>query len=422
MKQVKLITLLAAFTIHSYAQQAGTITLQQCFEKAFSNNPLSAQGRLLEESSALQVSVYDKANLPQFSLNAQATYQSAVTELPFHVPGITVPEIPKEQYKASMDVNQLIYGAGISRSQKMLEKVNLDISKTNVETELYKIRDRISQVFLGILLCDNHIKVIENSQSELENRLNKVKAGIRNGVVLPSNESVLRVEMLKAQQRLIEIRSQREAFVGILETLTGMKLDGNESFAPPDFNLPLEATNLRPEYKLFGMQQERALQMKTLTEKRDYPRVFGFGSAGYGRPGLNMFKEEADFFYIVGAKATWNLWNWHQTRQEKAMLDVAAQLVENQKQAYELNVQTQLMQQISDIRKLEKLIESDDEIVKLRQSITQTAVSQLDNGTLTASEYLTEYNAELAATLQSGIHKIQLLQAKAAYLAVCGSL
>ena len=102
------------------------------------------------------------------------------------------------------------------------------------------------------------------------------------------------------------------------------------------------------------------------------------------------------------------------------MLDLSAGLIDNQRKAYELNLQVQLAQYLSEIQKLEKLIAGDEEILQLRKSITRSAAAQLENGTITTTDYLTEYNAETAAELQAGMHKIQLIQAQAAYLVALG--
>jgi hypothetical protein len=48
----------------------------------------------------------------KIDLNAQATYQSDVTSLPISLPNVTVNPPNKDQYRATVDVNQLIYNGG----------------------------------------------------------------------------------------------------------------------------------------------------------------------------------------------------------------------------------------------------------------------------------------------------------------------
>jgi hypothetical protein len=61
------------------------------------------------------------------------------------------------------------------------------------------------------------------------------------------------------------------------------------------------------------------------------------------------------------------------------------------------------------------MILKDDEIIALRKKITSTFGAQLDNGIVTATDYLVELNAETHAHLNKQIHIIQLAKAKANY-------
>jgi outer membrane protein TolC len=181
-------------------------------------------------------------------------------------------------------------------------------------------------------------------------------------------------------------------------------------------------TNLRPEFGVFGLMQQKLEATKKLTISKDMPRVYGFGTAGYGNPGYNIFKEGSAFFYTVGAKVTWNFWNWNQTSREKQIIDLNTKIIENQKNAYDLANRSQVQQYLADVIKAEELLKSDDEIIDLRKSITLSAASQLENGTITATDYVTEQLAEEQALITRNLHKMQLLQSKALYNAATGGL
>jgi hypothetical protein len=70
--------------------------------------PIARQTDLLNKIS-LEIEAINKAKLPTIDLNAQATYQSDVTSLPISLPNVTVNPPNKDQYRATVDVNQLIY-------------------------------------------------------------------------------------------------------------------------------------------------------------------------------------------------------------------------------------------------------------------------------------------------------------------------
>lgn len=403
--------------------QTQTVSLDDCLAAAMKIHPLSLQNGNFEQSSALQQQNNDNGKLPQLNINAQATYQNEVIELPFKIPGMTAPKIPKAQYKISLDANQLIYGGGLIDAQNSVEDYSRQINQLNNEAELYKIRERINQLYFNILLSDLNNGVVNNTIIDLDSRLTKVKALIKEGAMLPSAADVLQAEILKARQRLLEITSQKRSLMNTMQVLTGITLNDAASFAEPVIDVNLSVyTNLRPEFGVFGLMQQKLDATKKLSVLKDLPKVFGFGTAGYGNPGYNVFKEGSTVFYMVGAKATWNFWNWNQTNREKQIIDLNSKIIENQKNAYDLSNKAVVQQYLSDVIKAEDLIKSDSEIIKLRKSITLSASAQLENGTITATDFVTEQLAEEQALLAQNLHKMQLLQSKALYKAATGGL
>lgn len=416
-----LISLLFAAALSAVAQQP-TLTLDECIAAAMKNQPLSGQKELYSQSSDLQQQNINNGKLPQLNLNGQATYQNEVIQLLFGVPG-AVPIIPKAQYKVSLDANQLIYGGGSIDAQNTIEDFNRKINLLNNESELYKTREHINQLYFSILLSDLNAGVIENTINDLNSRLVKVRSSIKEGVMLPSAAEILQAEILKAGQRLLEVKTQKRALVNTMQVLTGLPVSENTAFVQPGMEVDLSVyNNQRPEFGVFGLMQQKLEATKKLSVAKDLPKLYGFGTAGFGNPGYNFFKEGTSFFATVGAKVTWNFWNWHQTSREKQILDLNSNIIENQKNAYDMANKAQVQQYLADVLKAEEMIKSDEEIIQLRKSITQSAASQLENGTLTATDFVTEQLAEEQALLTRNLHKMQLLQSKALYKAATGSL
>ncbi|MEI8048079.1 MAG: TolC family protein [Bacteroidota bacterium] len=421
MYRLYLIFFAVLLSVGTHAQQR--LTLDECLAATMKNHPLSQQNKLYTEANDNLQKNIDNGKLPQLSANGQATYQNEVIQLLFNIPGAPAPVIPKAQYKMSLDANQLIYGGGHIDAQVIIEDFNRRINQLNNDAELYKIRERINQLYFSILLADLNAGVINGTIEDLDARLAKVKASVKGGVLLPSAAEVLEAEKLKGEQRLLEVKTQKRALVNTLKVLSGMEMDENSLFVEPKLDVDLSVyTNRRPEFGVFGLMQQKLEATKKLSIAKEMPRVYGFGTAGYGNPGYNFFKEGAAFFYTVGAKVSWNFWNWHQTSREKQILDINSNIIENQKNAYDLANQAQVQQYLADIEKADELIKSDEEIIRLRKSITLAAASQLENGTITATEFVTEQIAGEQALLAQNLHKMQLLQSKALYKAATGGL
>jgi len=191
-------------------------------------------------------------------------------------------------------------------------------------------------------------------------------------------------------------------------------------FQLPESNIDGVADVKRPELKLFDLQKDRLTGMDKLTETKTKPRLLGFGTLGYGRPGLNMLSNDFKGYAMLGAKLSWNVWNWNQTNNERQVFGVQKSIIDTQKDSFNQNLKIALQNNRSEINKYQLLIETDNRIIELRNEITLSSASQLDNGVITSSEYLTEVNAELQARLNLKTHQIKLTQARINYLITLG--
>ncbi|HXC04229.1 MAG TPA: TolC family protein, partial [Bacteroidia bacterium] len=139
------------------AQQGSSLILDSCYQTARRQYPLIKQRELIEKSKDYTVANASKAYLPQLNLNGQATYQSAVTQIDLPIRGFTMPSFSKDQYKIYAEMDQTIYDGGSIKYQKEAAQANADIQSQSLEVDLYSLRDRVNQLFFGILLMDKQL-------------------------------------------------------------------------------------------------------------------------------------------------------------------------------------------------------------------------------------------------------------------------
>jgi len=137
-----------------------------------------------------------------------------------------------------------------------------------------------------------------------------------------------------------------------------------------------------------------------------------FLQTGVGRPALNMLDNDFSMYYLGGLRLQWNISSFYTQSKEQEVLDTQKELVEVQREAFLFGNQLQLLQQETEINKWKKLLESDAKLVELRQKITRTSASKLENGTITSTEYLTHVNAEDQARKNLILHDIQSILAQ----------
>lgn len=425
MKQIGITTLLLIGCLFVFGQDS--ITLDLCYQKAIENYPLTRQKDILPEANELKIKNLNKNFLPEMMVNGQMHYQSDVTKTPFQdvtLPGLpAIPEVSKDWYKITLDINQAIYDGSATGRQKEVENINLQIDQQKVDIELYKLKERINQIYFNVLLLHENKKVLLIHQETLSSQLSNLESGFRNGTILSSNVDILKVEIINLEQSIAEIEISIQSTLSILNEFTGLDLDENTQFALPEVFIDLNAfNNKRLEYSLFSLQQNKINASKHLIGSKLLPKFSAFGQAGYGRPGYDMLKDEFDDFYMIGARVHWNIWDWSHSKKEKEILDLHSDLINTQKETFDKNVRIDLQSKVAAIRKIEEMIKRDGQIIELREKITGSASSQLENGQINSTEYLHEVNAEARSKLDMEAHKIKLIKAKLDYAATLGNL
>ncbi len=402
--------------IHSYAQE--TITLQQCYELVTVSYPLAKQTSLLETQNQLDKEVISKAKLPQLNLDAQATYQSDVIEIP--IPNTNIEPLNKDQYRATLSVNQLIYNGGITNASLDAKTAHGKTKQKEVEVSLYQLKQQINQFYFSVLLAQETNALLVAKQAQLQAKLSEVKTGIEYGVVLPSSDKVLEAELLKINQQLITVEASKMVLIESLSTIIGIPLTISTTFQNPLVETSINSELNRPELELFQLKKEEIESNEALLAKQNAPKLMGFATGGYGNPGLNMLDNSFQAFYTVGVKLNWKVFDWNTTKKQRKSLSITKDIIDTETETFKLNTSTELNRQQKEIKKLEALISSDIEIIKLREEVLKSADSQLKNGVITASAYITELTNLYEDENTLIKHKIQLQLAKANYNIIKG--
>jgi hypothetical protein len=96
--------------------------------------------------------------------------------------------------------------------------------------------------------------------------------------------------------------------------------------------------------------------------------------------------------------------------------------LETQKEVFLFNTKISQLQQKESVQKFDSLIEKDNSIIELRSSVKKAAFAQLENGVLSAHDYINQVIAEDQARQNKIIHEVQLLQAQYSYQNITGNI
>jgi outer membrane protein TolC len=277
----------------------------------------------------------------------------------------------------------------------------------------------VNQLYFSALLLAENEEVIRLKKGMLEERIKVLESMFRNGMVTSRDVELLKAERLLAEQQIGEIYGERAAVIGSLGILTNRQLDEKTRLEVPVISTTNDSVS-RPELRYFDLIGSKIDQNSLFLQRNRYPKVFGFGQAGYGKPGLNMLKDNVNPFYMVGLGLSWNIIDWKQTSRSREILEVQKQMVGSQRALFDQNLSSALFRAGESIRKVEKLLKIDDELVAVRNNIVKNSTSQLDNGTITSADYIVDLNAATQAAVSKESHKVQLYQAIANYNTLAG--
>ena len=402
------------------------LTLKECYNLAMSANALAGEKEAYSSISKIKDENLKKGWLPSLDANASLSYNSDVVDFSSafsSVPGISsiLKPMPQDQYKLTLDINQVIYDGGAIKNARALEKTDLLINNKQTETDLYKLRGQLNVYYFNVLLLDRQRELLKSYLALIQNRILSMQSALNNGVILKTDIDVLTSERLKIEQQLTENSLRRLAIVKILSDMTGTEINDSTIFVLPEQAVELNSELFRPELQIFDLRKEQLSAGMQMAQSRRMPKAFGFATLGYGNPpGQDFFNDSFDTYYIVGAGIKWNIFDWNRVKNEKQVIGLQQVILDNRKKDLSDNLKRMLESKNSEINSMNEMLRTDSELIQLRKRISAAAGSQYENGTITATEYLNELNSEQQAIINYEIHKVNLAMAKIEYLNISG--
>lgn len=403
--------------------QKSILSLEQIQEEVQQNYPLVKGKDLLRKQSELSVENLKTAFFPQLYANGKMSYQSDVTSSPLAGPNSF--GAPKEQFSLNLDVEQIIYSGGRTKSQMKLDQLSTEVEVTDLEVKMYELRKRVNDAYFSILLLRQSKQVLKEKRESVTARYQQVQSAVENGVMAAFNAKVLESELLLINQQLKEVEfAERTSFESLAELMnTNIAFDVEPIKIKEEldqFSLQSEISEDRPEYKLYEGQNLLLDEKIVITKKDRLPVISAFGQLGYGQPGYNQLNDEFDSYYMLGAKLSWNIFDWKSSKRNQRKYQLQKDLVATQLSSFQKNQKVELRREINNISKFKILLEQDDAIVMLQEEVTKASSSQLDNGVITSSDYLEDLNKEIQAKLNREYHQIQLSQSIKEYKRILG--
>jgi outer membrane protein TolC len=410
------------------AQQArDSLRLGELHADALRHDPRGQQIELLSAQSTLRLRTLDAERLPALNLNLQGQYLSDVPTFPLQLPGGAAPTVPpNDNYDAHLAARQRLYDP--SRGpRRALERAQLAESQSRVRTSLYTLKQSVNDAFFTALLLQAQRAELETGITDLEAHLRAARDRVQLGSALASEAATLEAELLRRRQSIADVTASRGAALVVLGDLTGRALTAEQAIELPDLNAEvaqaranLGELRVRPEYEQFARTRDVLGQRQTLVDAQERPRVFTFARAGYGRPGLNPLATEFDEYWLAGVQIEWSPWRWGTTQREREEVAIQQRIVATEEEAFTASVRRGIAADLAAIDRLERSLQSDDEIIALRERILREARFRFEENVITSAELVDRETDVLAARLARATHRVELARSRARFLTLIG--
>jgi len=383
----------------------GQLTLDSCQQKARRNYPAIRQFDLIGQSEEYNIKNAGKAYYPHVSLNAIGAYiiQGLPTPPEVEAPGAV-------QFIGIAQVNQTIWDGGATHSQKEITRATASVDSANTEVSLYTLKDRVNQLYFGILLIDEQLKQLDLHNENLLRNLDAANLSLQNGVAYRSDVDQVKVEMIKADRKKTEFNSSREAYLEMLSQLIGEKISNNEKFErPSDFNAVAASSINRPELHFYENQRQLVSAQMKMVNVNYMPKVGVLGAGLLIEPGMSFGGTTFNSFALAGLSISWNTSGLYTGKNTKQLAQINLDKINNQQETFLFNTNTQMIHAKKDIIKQQALLQQDDEIVSLKESIRKSYETRLQNGMSSMNDLLMAENGESDARSSRAVDEIQLL-------------
>ena len=396
-------------------------------QAAIDTDPRTRQFSLLTTQTDLRLRNISAQRLPSVTVESFGQYQSDVAHLPPSAgpfAGLFLP--PKDTYDGSVFIEQPLFDATIG-AQKMVERAQLAESQALVRSTLFSLRQQVNDAFFTAAALQARAGSLAATIDELTARLQETNARVQQGTALPAESAAIEATLLQRQQDADDLRANRRAALDRLGTLTGQMIGDDDMLTLPDLSAAVAqarqsqtTVRARPEYGQFARTRDRLARQQELTTAQERPRVSTYARVGYGKPGLNFIANAFESYALGGVQLQWNAWTWGTGDREREALAIQQRIVGADEEAFARSLTTAIEGDEAAIDRLHRSLASDERIVMLREQVERSTQVRLQEGVVTASEYLDRTAELLQARFARSGHEVELAQAGAHLLTTLG--
>ncbi len=400
------------------------LRLDSCVRWAAENYPLVEQLQLMDRSRDYNIKNINTGYILRANITGFGGYMEGLPDLssmgmdldPYRLAGI-------------VQIEQPIWDGGRLQNQKKIAREETEVNKSAVEIKMAELKDKVSEIYFGILLAQTQREQLQAQTETLSQSLKTLKSAAEAGSAFASDADAVEVKLLQIEQQGVQLRSSERAYRRMLSIFIGRTVGENTKLEVPTVVLHSESDfSMRPEMALFE-HRKALLDAYNPGAGEVLPRLSLQGMGLMVWPQIkmpdsrdplsgNVVKEGQQWNHIFmgGLNFSWPIGGRTYTMlYDKKRLKVEKDIVEREKESFEMGQQITLSRQSEMLSQWNDLIAYDDRIIELLSNRTHTLFSRYKNGVVPITEWLQALSDENSARQNKAMHEIEKMKTRYQY-------
>ncbi len=293
-------------------------SLAEAVQIALQNNPQIQAAVHQMKRSEMEASAAFRRTLPAVNFDASYRHVTDVPELKLDLGGnipITMPPVhlgAYDSYESGVSARYVLFSGFAQKNQVALKRRQARISKTQLSKIKKEIAFRSIAAYRQAQEAMLEIEALTSARKRIEAQLQRLDIFLEQGMTLALDTLSLSLSRLHYEQKLIVARANLQTVRQQLNTLAGKSIeisaaDTSRLSELPQQLLPEQIEDLRN----LQLQKEMARNSLALRKAAYFPTVAVQAAYKYGKPGLDMIKNEWMAYGVFGVSLHWNIFGWN---------------------------------------------------------------------------------------------------------------
>jgi len=293
-------------------------SLAETVQIALQNNPQIQAALHHRQKSEMEARAAFYKTLPAVDFDASYRHVTDVPELKLDL-GSNIPvAMPPvhlgvyDSYESGISARYVLFSGFAQKNRVELKRRQVRVSAT----QLSKIKKEIAfssiAAYRQVQEARLEIEALKSAHQRIREQLQRLNALLEQGMTLALDTLSLSLSRLNYEQKLIVARANLQTARQQLNTLAGRTIDVSAADttriaeSPPQL-LPEQIEELRN----LELQKDIARASLAIYRSGYFPNLAVQAAYKYGKPGLDMIKNEWMPYGVWGVSLHWNLFSWN---------------------------------------------------------------------------------------------------------------